>query len=116
MPQVAQGSGTTVLLFENLHRFMGSVELIQAVARQAITGKHSRAFIVVLVPAAPVRLGSMARSFRPRRTSCPWLRLRATRAMLSVSGLRADTCRRTERARTRARKEVEGGCGVSCGR
>jgi hypothetical protein len=50
LPQVAQGSGTTVLLFENLHRFMGSVELIQAIARQAINGKHNRAFLVVLAP------------------------------------------------------------------
>jgi hypothetical protein len=50
MPQVANGSGTTVLLFENLHRFLGSVELIQAVARQAISGKHNRAFLVVLAP------------------------------------------------------------------
>ena len=39
MPQIANGSGTTVLLFENLHRFLGGVELIQAVARQAITGR-----------------------------------------------------------------------------
>jgi hypothetical protein len=50
MPQIANGSGTTVLLFENLHRFLGSVELIQAVARQAISGKHNRAFLVVLAP------------------------------------------------------------------
>ncbi len=50
MPQVANGSGTTVLLFENLHRFLGSVEHIQAVARQALTGKHNRAFLIVLAP------------------------------------------------------------------
>jgi hypothetical protein len=50
MPQIANGSGTTVLLFENLHRFLGSVELIQAVARQAIQGKHKRAFLIVLAP------------------------------------------------------------------
>jgi hypothetical protein len=50
MPHLANGSSTSVLLFENLHRFMGSVELIQAVARQAITSKHNRAFIVVLAP------------------------------------------------------------------
>jgi hypothetical protein len=54
MPQLANGSGTTVLLFENLHRFLGSVELIQAVARQAITGKHNRAFIVVLAPVTQI--------------------------------------------------------------
>ena len=50
MPQVSQGSGTTVLIFENLHRFLGSVELVQAVARQAIAGKNNRAFIIVLAP------------------------------------------------------------------
>ena len=44
----------TVLLFENLHRFLGSVELIQAVARQAIAGKHNRAFIVVLAPVTQI--------------------------------------------------------------
>ena len=33
LPLVSQGSGTTVLLFENLPLFLGSVELIQAVAR-----------------------------------------------------------------------------------
>jgi hypothetical protein len=54
MPQVSQGSGTTILLFENLHRFLGSVELIQAIARQAITGKHNRAFIVVLAPVTQI--------------------------------------------------------------
>jgi hypothetical protein len=54
MPQVSQGSGTTVLLFENLHRFLGSVELIQAIARQAITGKNNRAFIVVLAPVTQI--------------------------------------------------------------
>jgi hypothetical protein len=54
MPQLANGSSTTVLIFENLHRFMGSVELIQAVARQAIAGKHNRAFIVVLAPVTQI--------------------------------------------------------------
>ena len=54
LPQVSQGAGTTVLLFENLHRFLGSVELIQAVARQAIAGKHNRAFVVVLAPVTQI--------------------------------------------------------------
>jgi len=54
MPQLANGSSTTVLIFENLHRFLGSVELIQAVARQAISGKHNRAFIVVLAPVTQI--------------------------------------------------------------
>ena len=54
LPQLSNGSSTTVLLFENLHRFLGSVELIQVVARQAITGKHNRAFIVVLAPVTQI--------------------------------------------------------------
>ena len=54
MPQLANGSSTTVLIFENLHRFLGSVELIQAVARQAIAGKHNRAFVVVLAPVTQI--------------------------------------------------------------
>ena len=54
MPQLANGSSTTILIFENLHRFLGSVELIQAVARQAIAGKHNRAFIVVLAPVTQI--------------------------------------------------------------
>ena len=54
MPQIANGSGTTVLLFENLHRFLGGVELIQAVARQAINGKHNRVFLIVLAPVTQI--------------------------------------------------------------
>lgn len=50
LPQISQGSGTTVLLLENLHRFLGSVELVQAVAKQAINGKNNRAFMIVLAP------------------------------------------------------------------
>ena len=50
MPQVSQGSGTTILLFENLHRFLGSVELIQSLVRQIHQGKTSRCFVVVLAP------------------------------------------------------------------
>jgi len=54
MPQVANGSGTTIMLFENLHRFLGSVELIQAVSRQALSGRNNRAFIVVLAPVTQI--------------------------------------------------------------
>ena len=54
LPQVLQGSGTTIMLFENLHRFLGSVELIQAVSRQIHAGKHNRAFIIVLAPVTQI--------------------------------------------------------------
>lgn len=48
LPQIAQGSVTTVMVFENLHRFLGSVELVQAVARQIHSGKLNRVFLVVM--------------------------------------------------------------------
>jgi len=37
-----------------LSRFLGSAEPIQAVARRAISGKHNRAFLVVLAPVAQI--------------------------------------------------------------
>jgi hypothetical protein len=54
LPQVAQGAGSTIMLFENLHRFLGSVELIQAVSRQIHAGKHNRVFLVVLAPVTQI--------------------------------------------------------------
>ena len=54
LPQVSQGVGTTVLLFENLHRFLGSVELIQALARQIHAGKNARCVVIVLAPAVQI--------------------------------------------------------------
>jgi hypothetical protein len=54
MPQVSQGSGTTLILLENLHRFLGSVELIQALARQIQAGKNSRCVTLVLAPAVQI--------------------------------------------------------------
>ena len=50
LPQMSQGAGTTLVILENLHRFLGSVELIQAIARQIQMGKHQRFFVVVLAP------------------------------------------------------------------
>ena len=54
MPQISQGSGTTLILLENLHRFLGSVELIQALARQIQAGKNSRCVTLVLAPAVQI--------------------------------------------------------------
>jgi len=50
LPQVANGSGTTLVVFESLHRFLGATEIIQALARQIHAGKNSRCFIIVLAP------------------------------------------------------------------
>jgi hypothetical protein len=50
LPDIANGSGTTLVIFENLHRFLGSTEIIQALARQLHAGKQTRCFVVVLAP------------------------------------------------------------------
>ena len=54
LPQVAQGAGTTLVVLENLHRFLGATEIIQALARQIQAGKNSRCFVVVLAPAIQI--------------------------------------------------------------
>jgi len=54
LPQIANGSGTTLAVFENLHRFLGATEIIQALARQIQAGKNNRCFVVVLAPAVQI--------------------------------------------------------------
>ena len=54
LPHVANGSGTTLVVFENLHRFMGSPEIIQALARQIHAGKNTRCVVIVLAPAVQI--------------------------------------------------------------
>jgi len=48
--QLSSGAGTTLLVFENLHRFLGSTEILQALSRQVSHGKHTRTFVVILSP------------------------------------------------------------------
>jgi hypothetical protein len=54
LPQIANGSGTTIAVLENLHRFLGATEIVQALARQIHAGKNSRTFVVVLAPAVQI--------------------------------------------------------------
>ena len=42
--------GTTLLVLENLHRFLQSAEIVQALASQIVAGKQNRTFVVVLSP------------------------------------------------------------------
>ena len=42
--------GTAILVLENFHRFMQSAEIVQALSRQIVNGKQSRAIIVILAP------------------------------------------------------------------
>jgi SpoVK/Ycf46/Vps4 family AAA+-type ATPase len=50
LSSLAQPQGTTLLVLQNFHRFLGSAEVVQALARQILTGKQARTFIVVLAP------------------------------------------------------------------
>jgi hypothetical protein len=48
--QLSAGSGTTLLVLQNFHRFLGATEILQAVQKQVSAGKHTRTFIVILAP------------------------------------------------------------------
>jgi len=54
LPSIANGSGTTLAVFENLHRFLGATEIIQALSRQIHTGKNSRCVVIVLAPVVQI--------------------------------------------------------------
>ena len=49
--QLSNGASTTVIVLQNLHRYLGSPEIIQALARQILAGKHTRTFFVIVAPA-----------------------------------------------------------------
>ena len=47
---LATPDGTAILVLQNFHRFLQSAEIVQALARQIISGKQNRTFIVILSP------------------------------------------------------------------
>jgi len=47
---LAEEDSSAVLVLSNFHRFLGSPEMVQAVARQVSTGKQNRTFLVVISP------------------------------------------------------------------
>jgi len=47
---LANGETPVLLVLRNFHRFLGNIEIVQAVERQITHGKTRRAFIVVLSP------------------------------------------------------------------
>lgn len=50
LPRLATGAETTLLLLENFHRFLGSIEIVQALIGQLQQGKQQRTFVVILAP------------------------------------------------------------------
>jgi hypothetical protein len=55
---LAGPDGTALLALRNFHRFLGSVEVVQALDTRLAAGKHDRTFVVVLAPVVqlPVEL------------------------------------------------------------
>jgi len=51
---LATPDGSALLVLVNFHRFLNSPEVIQSVARQIVTGKTNRTFIVVLSPVVQI--------------------------------------------------------------
>jgi hypothetical protein len=47
-------NATAILVLQNLHRFLQSAEVIQALVRQIVAGKQNRTFIVVLSPVVQI--------------------------------------------------------------
>jgi hypothetical protein len=50
MSALATPDGTALFVLRNLHRFLGSAEIVQALDSQISAGKQSRAFVVILSP------------------------------------------------------------------
>jgi len=51
---LATPDGTAILLLQNFHRFLQSAEIVQALARQIVSGKQNRTFVVILSPVVQI--------------------------------------------------------------
>ena len=51
---MATPEGTTILLMDNLHRFISSTEVIQALQHQLLAGKQNRTIVIGLSPVAKI--------------------------------------------------------------
>ena len=53
---LAAADQTSIVALENFHRFISSVEIVQALVNQLHAGKHNRSFLIVLAPVLIVPL------------------------------------------------------------
>jgi len=51
---LASSEGTAILVLKNFHRFLNSVEVVQALDTQIHAGKQSRTFVVILAPVVQI--------------------------------------------------------------
>jgi len=56
LSSLASADGTAILILQNFHRFRQSAEILQALARQIVSGKQHRTFVVVLAPLVQIPL------------------------------------------------------------
>lgn len=54
LPALGTSEGTALLVLPNFHRFLGSIEIVQALAQQILAGKQQRTFLVVLSPVVQI--------------------------------------------------------------
>ena len=54
LTSLADSTTPTLLILRNYHRFLGSIDIIQAIERQIAQGKTRRAFVVVLAPVVQI--------------------------------------------------------------
>ena len=71
--------GTALLVLRNFHRFLGSIEVVQALDTAIAAGKQNRTILVVLSPGPP----------DPERAGAPVRRHRARSARLESSSSRS---------------------------
>jgi len=50
LPSLACSDSSALLVLTNFHRFLGSPEIVQALARQITAGKQNRTFLLILAP------------------------------------------------------------------
>jgi len=50
LPALAEPGSSSLLILQSFHRFLGSVEIIQALAHQLAIGKENRTFVLILAP------------------------------------------------------------------
>src|SRR6266446_4508804 len=51
---LATPDGTAILVLRNFHRFLGGIEVVQALESQLAAGRQARTFVVVLAPVVQV--------------------------------------------------------------
>jgi len=69
---LASSEGTAILVLKNFHRFLNSVEVVQALDTQIHAGKQSRTFVVILAPVVQIPVELEKQLVLVGHLSRPW--------------------------------------------